>query len=190
VTEPEPAPVFRRFPWIQLVFCIACLSMAGWAWMRFSHAWDASFAELVGSTEMVERYVHIEGTVVDRLNGCFRPRTYPKILLLSGGRDPDRPGTPWPRRHAYVRVLEGTRTPSGMLISIQGRAFPLVNYAVVDGPLVLVVDATVSRWHGGTIAGFVVGAMGCFIFGLYLRGWLRERRALAREPGQDTIAWA
>ncbi len=34
VTEPEPTPVFSRFPWVQLVFCLACLSMAAWTWMR------------------------------------------------------------------------------------------------------------------------------------------------------------
>ncbi len=45
-----------------------------------------------------------------------------------------------------------------------------------------------SRLHGASISGLVVGAMGCFIFGLYLRGWLRERKALARAPGQDMIA--
>jgi hypothetical protein len=36
-----------------------------------------------------------------------------------------------------------------------------------------------SRFHGASIAGIVVGAMGCFIFGLYLRRWLRERKAAA-----------
>jgi hypothetical protein len=30
--------------------------------------------------------------------------------------------------------------------------------------------------------------MGCFIFGLYLRRWLIERKALASEPQQDMIA--
>jgi hypothetical protein len=30
--------------------------------------------------------------------------------------------------------------------------------------------------------------MGCFIFGLYLRAWLRERKALASEPQRDIIA--
>jgi hypothetical protein len=48
--------------------------------------------------------------------------------------------------------------------------------------------AVVSRFHGASIAGIVVGAMGCFIFGLYLRGWLRERKALAGQPEQDMIA--
>ncbi|MHC5054373.1 MAG: hypothetical protein ACYTKD_06610 [Planctomycetota bacterium] len=45
-----------------------------------------------------------------------------------------------------------------------------------------------SRLTGTSIAGLVVGAMGCFIFGLYLRRWLIDRKALASQPGQDMIA--
>ncbi|MHC4252383.1 MAG: hypothetical protein ACYS9X_24965 [Planctomycetota bacterium] len=54
-------------------------------------------------------------------------------------------------------------------------------------PLTVAVD---GRWHPSSVGGLAVGAMGVFIFGLYVRGWLRERRALAREPGRDMIAWA
>ncbi len=50
------------------------------------------------------------------------------------------------------------------------------------------VDASASRFHGASVAGLVVGAMGCFIFGLYLRRWMRVRKALASEPQQDMIA--
>ncbi|MHC5059005.1 MAG: hypothetical protein ACYTKD_30490 [Planctomycetota bacterium] len=34
-----------------------------------------------------------------------------------------------------------------------------------------------GRLTGGSVAGLFVGAMGVFIFGLYLRRWLCERRA-------------
>jgi len=50
------------------------------------------------------------------------------------------------------------------------------------------IDARGSRFTGASIAGLVVGAMGVFIFGLYLRAWHRERKALASEPVQDMIA--
>ncbi|MHC4249526.1 MAG: hypothetical protein ACYS9X_10410 [Planctomycetota bacterium] len=50
------------------------------------------------------------------------------------------------------------------------------------------VDTAASRFTGASIAGLVVGAMGCFIFGLYLRARLRERKAFASQPGQDMIA--
>ena len=38
VTDASPSP-FRRFPWVQLVFCVACLTMTAWTWMRYSYAW-------------------------------------------------------------------------------------------------------------------------------------------------------
>jgi hypothetical protein len=41
--------------------------------------------------------------------------------------------------------------------------------------------AGVSRFHSASVGGLIVGAMGCFIFGLYLRWWLRERRATAHQ---------
>jgi hypothetical protein len=41
------------------------------------------------------------------------------------------------------------------------------------------IDACASRYHAASVAGLVVGAMGSFIFGLYLRRWLRERKAAA-----------
>jgi hypothetical protein len=39
------------------------------------------------------------------------------------------------------------------------------------------LDTTASRFHPASVAGLVVGAMGCFIFGLFLRRWLKERTA-------------
>ncbi len=53
---------------------------------------------------------------------------------------------------------------------------------------VLRVMEDASRLHPASVAGLVVGAMGCFIFGLYLRRWLREKKALASEPPGDMIA--
>jgi hypothetical protein len=58
----------------------------------------------------------------------------------------------------------------------------------IEDAMVIVVDTTASRFHPASVAALVVGAMGCFIFGLYLRAWLRERKALASEPPQDMIA--
>jgi hypothetical protein len=44
---------------------------------------------------------------------------------------------------------------------------------------VIIIDPTASYLTGASIAGLVVGAMGVFIFGLYLRRWLVNRKALA-----------
>jgi hypothetical protein len=57
-----------------------------------------------------------------------------------------------------------------------------------DGRFSLATQLPASRFTGASVAGLVVGAMGCFIFALYLRRWLRERKALASQPGQDMIA--
>jgi len=60
-------------------------------------------------------------------------------------------------------------------------------WAEVVGPKYL-IDATASRFRPASIAGLVVGVVGCFLFGMYLRRWLRERKALVGEPPQDMIA--
>jgi len=112
MSDPDASP-FRRFPWAALVFCLACLAMTAWTWMR------------------------------------------------TGER-------PAPQRHREHR----------------GRREHWV--AVLCDLCVSVVKFDVD--------GIVVGAMGCFptqsvgpksganapgIFGLYLRRWLRERKAAA-----------
>ncbi|MHC4249461.1 MAG: hypothetical protein ACYS9X_10085 [Planctomycetota bacterium] len=49
------------------------------------------------------------------------------------------------------------------------------------------IDTIASRFHGASVSGLAVGAMGVFIFALFLRRWLRERRTLARTPGADML---
>ncbi len=49
------------------------------------------------------------------------------------------------------------------------------------GRLYLVVDMTASRFHGASIAGLVVGAMGVFVVTVALRRWLAERRRFREE---------
>ena len=44
-------------------------------------------------------------------------------------------------------------------------------------PSYLSLDTTASRFHGASVAGLVVGAMGVFVFTVALRHWLGERRA-------------
>jgi len=45
-----------------------------------------------------------------------------------------------------------------------------------------------DRLTGSSVGGIAVGVMGCLVFGLYLRAWLSESKALAGEPQQDMIA--
>jgi hypothetical protein len=42
-----------------------------------------------------------------------------------------------------------------------------------------VLDTTASRFHGASITGLAVGAMGVAVFVMYLRTWLRERKVAA-----------
>ncbi|MHC5056165.1 MAG: hypothetical protein ACYTKD_15780 [Planctomycetota bacterium] len=56
---------------------------------------------------------------------------------------------------------------------------PVPDSAGALRPQVVLVDTAASRFHPASIAGIVVGAMGCFILALYLRRWLRERKAAA-----------
>jgi hypothetical protein len=187
VTEPEPTPVFRRFPYVQLVFCVACLSMAAWTWMRYSYAWDVtpghlSESRLPGAYTRGEwpyghRYVRLMGvlSIQRKVVSLHRPLQF-ATLRLSNGQEVlahlKKQGTPddETRREVTGRLLTGVRNDKGRISG----ALP---YLVADG-----------RLTGASGAGIVVGAMGCFIFGLYLRGWLRERKALASQPRQDMIA--
>jgi hypothetical protein len=187
VTEPEPTPVFRRFPWTQLVFCVACLSMTAWTWMR--HSYCRTVSPLLQQRPRSEagygplngRYGLISGRI--RLATIRRWCSKAPIRL-------DQDESP---AHHFV-ALESTSGVMGVrVLADQGREFLPGQEVVLRGRLThvarsLAIDTTASRFTGASIAGLVVGAMGCFIFGLYLRGWLRERKALASQPERDMIA--
>ena len=81
-----------------------------------------------------------------------------------------------------VYMGQATLPLSGQTVTIRGLVMPGGTHGG------LVVNADYSRPISTSVAGLVVGAMGCFIFGLYLRRWLRERKALASEPPGDMIA--
>jgi hypothetical protein len=62
----------------------------------------------------------------------------------------------------------------GMQVRMSGRASCLAG----EGWIVLgAIDARRSRFHGASITGLAVGAMGVAVFVMYLRTWLRERKA-------------
>ncbi len=191
MTNTEPAPDFRRFPWVQLVFCIACLAMTGYTWMRYSYCWKMGTASLIkyGRRARLDR-----DTTLLMPSARDASRMDNRYVELSGDMTP-RPSTSRYKRQgnwqatfyvadSYVladlnaegNLVEGWFEKKGRLhIGPRGRRN-------------IFFDTTASRFHPASVAGIVVGAMGCFIFVLYLRGWLRERKALASEPPQDMIA--
>ena len=196
VTEPEPTPVFRRFPWTQLVFCLACLSMTAWTWMRYSYAWDVTPPDLYDVRQApMHIYVHQPWrdayVTVWPTDGSHFVSEDP--VEMRSGR--------WTDADAYVSTRQGdialvghplfVRRRSETDHSVPAREQYAGRIAAVNtgfGRHVVLVEATASRFHPASIAGLVVGAMGVFIFSLYLRGWLRERKALASQPGRDMMA--
>jgi len=163
--DASPSP-FRRFPWVQLVFCIACLTMTVWTWMRYSYAWEVAPSDLGGcDAAWVDRYVELEGSLAEGDH---------EVMAHIEGRDGDL-GT-------LVMLGEGNILAGGGTVSVKGRVIDAsFSFSPELGkPIALKmlgVNNTLSRFTGASVAGIVVGAMGCFIFGLYLRAWLGERKA-------------
>jgi hypothetical protein len=194
VSDTDRGP-FRRFPWIQLAFCIACLAMTGWTWMQYSYAWKVTPTDLqLRDTSGIvpvpspyhDRYVCLTCSITME---AWNAVTVGTPIYLG----------PVPEGQVGIPVVEPTdsRTVSYVLarrdelragtVQVCGRViwteevefsadFPVSEYPI---PPKDCVNANASRLHPASVSGLVVGAMGCFIFGLYLRRWLRERRATA-----------
>jgi hypothetical protein len=148
--------------------------------MRYSYARDVKPSELGDSHNYC--YVRCTGYVSHRIASAERPAGYElnaAIMLfdaLPGWNGVELTG----HRHLEV-IATGDRGPP---VTLNGRYIrPHGSYLFGSS---LHVDE--GRFHPASVAGIVVGAMGVFIFGLYLRRWLRERKALAREPQRDMIA--
>ena len=201
VANADPTRVFRRFPWVQLVFCLACLSMTGWTWIRYSYAWEMTPERLLASAQTGELETLRDYFLCVRSESAMRVRD-----LVAVGGDPGitlvRLGagehvfalTQVPRRLLSARsAIQSTwsREKIDALRELQSEWFTVrdpTGRLDIEERRCIWLDATASRFTGASIAGIAVGAMGCFIFGLYLRAWLRERNALASEPQQDMIA--
>jgi len=183
MTDTSPSP-FRRFPWAQLAFCLACLAMTAWTWMRYSYCWQATPREIVaaepGTILWDSGYVRL--SCLQEEHAVFREGCGFEV------HDPDVPDVVFPiclsEMDTYERAVCLPEYPpdepfdaprewdtSGTVPAVHiGRI-----QAYYDGPGFLLAGA--SRFHPASVAGIVVGAMGCFIFGLYLKRWLRERKA-------------
>ena len=154
-TDDTPSP-FRRFPYIQLAFCVACLAMTAWTWMRFSYCWG------VTAKQVEEGCVGFYARVLPDQSGrtrCLRPLVLTKNTTLT---------IDLPARGRVLAV--GPDWSEGLFVIDEGQLMKPYGRAVT-----LATDA--SRLHPASIAGIVVGAMGVFVFGLYLRRWVKERRA-------------
>jgi len=163
--EPDRRP--PRFPYVAALLCAACVGAAVWTWMRYSYAWQMSPSQLacfnmgdVGlsrfRTTHVGRYVSVEG--------CYNShgKHGPPFLTESSRGD------------SVVSILGNTpgheTTPGRYRVTGRVR---------MDHRHLAGIDTDASLFHGASIAGLVVGAMGVFVFSVALRHWLRERRAAA-----------
>ncbi|MHC4252311.1 MAG: hypothetical protein ACYS9X_24600 [Planctomycetota bacterium] len=167
MTGPVRSP-FRRFPWVQLVFCVACLGMAGWTWMRYSYCYDATPGQISATwgrsahSPWLDSYIAVTGV------HAVTPKGRSYILDEMN-------------REINVGLRTGSNTPLPSSVSAEGQTTGNVNTwrgrFVLEGTSFAYFDPDGGRLHPASIAGLVVGAMGVFIFGLYLRRWLRERKA-------------
>ena len=122
VTNTESTSPFRCFPWIQLVFCIACLTMTGYAWMRYSYCWQFMPRELVlprrlGLKDMLngygswphDSYACVEGIVVSG-----------NLPGMNGGLLHNL-GIPHSQGPSYIQVESDTTAETGKIMRFQGR---------------------------------------------------------------------
>jgi len=152
---PDPGP-HARFPWAPALLCAASLAMAGWTWMRYSYAWSVTPGKLQhpGTVEGYEQAHWYFG----------------RYARLHGKRDPSP-------QYAGEYAVYG----DGGIVRVRGRRADLYHAAVVvvgrvdAGKWAPYLDTTASRWHPASVAGLVVAAFGTFVFGLYLRRWVKER---------------
>ncbi|MHC4247606.1 MAG: hypothetical protein ACYS9X_00615 [Planctomycetota bacterium] len=200
MTEPEHTPVFRRFPWVQLVFCLACLSMAAWLWMRYSYCWRYTPDDLDYDLSGTSQGDWPRGAYVELSFGHSDLRASPQLkpeylVLLSDEAhgysvgpitDPrGSQGTGHGIRALRARIRDSLVSSIAQVEGCTGDV--LVRFSGFP-PSSGALDPSSSQVLPRSVAGLVVGAMGCFIFGLYLRRWLRERKALASQPGVDMTA--
>ncbi len=204
--DPAKPP---RFPYIAALLCAACLGAAVWTWMRYSYAWPMDFRELPSykvfrksaSSKDPKDYPHLVGRYVSLVNiddvesdgivplivrdqsghgdlWCTVNRRFDSSFMITPETDfwlqdvwcgPGSPFAEFPIG-SVGRVCK-EELPGRFTITARDR----------NGPKELRLDTYASRFHGASIAGFVVGAMGVFVFTVALRHWLGERRRLREE---------
>jgi hypothetical protein len=157
------------FPYVAVALFAGCVVAAVWMWMRYSYAWDVQPKDVCLFDESgvnlpnryMGRYVRLKGVFADELP----PSVFPGPVVDHLVRDPSN-------KAAEVSVCSGgAEAPApGTRVLVCGRVVP--PFLGID----LIINSTRSRWHGASIAGLVVGAMGVFVFTVALRHWMRERR--------------
>ncbi|MHC4248108.1 MAG: hypothetical protein ACYS9X_03175 [Planctomycetota bacterium] len=169
--EPRehPSP-HGRFPLAPALLCVACVGTAAWCWMGYSYCWEVALSDLQ-LTDSEKREM-----TPDVLVGHRTTRPYVKIrgVYRIGPRldDPDSSASV-----GLSFTPSSSRPPEGSRAVFVGR---VVDFSIDGSVVEPILYAGASRFHGASIAGLVVGAMGIFIFALHLRRWLAERPTVRR----------
>jgi len=141
-------------------------------------ALQPEWPEAIGDHWLRDRYVRVKG------RAGFRSS-------MSSVQHDD--GTMSQRVNRTVWVTDGTGSVRMLISSPLDVPYREGEYATFHGKLIpdvwrwwenlsetsmkpFALDISASRWHAASVGGLVVGAMGLFVFGLYLRSWLRARR--------------
>lgn len=161
----DPGP-HARFPYGPALLCAACLAMCAWTWMRYSHAWDVT-PERIASwprDSLDGRYVVLTG-VPSAWDSESRDLLF-YVLSRSGDRE------------RIVARLGDQAPPSTSddPVTVAGRVTIGLTVPESLGP-VIHIHAYWGRFHPASVAGIVVASMGMFVLGLYLRSYLKGRRA-------------
>ncbi len=188
--EPAEHPgVPPRFPYAAMLLCAACVGAAVWTWMHYSYAWDVTPNELHPTKAEFDRiftkggwhtWPYALGYV--RVHGRFRwaqvPAANPSgVPYLEHIVDVDHPCST-----VYARLLSGEDRPDdGAEVVLTCRVVDMD----ADGRPIL--DATASRFTWQSIAGLVVGAIGCFVLAVAVRHWLRQRKARAARTASSRL---
>ena len=175
--------------------------MTGWTWMRYSYAWGVTPSVLIRDSEDADSspwhgaYISLCGDVWEAGVPCDSlPRRYWGLQVGEGQRKVRLSRAHAPPGGSFHDLPASARYADSVNVGMYAQQREGLQF---DGPWLgrvdvsshmIHVDTEDGRFTGESVAGLVVGAMGCFIFGLYLRAWLRERKALASQPEQDMIA--
>ena len=177
-----------RFPYVGALLCAACLGAAVWTWMTYSYVLEVTPEDIVAAGGARDgRYVRLRTKEVQETVHGVPPRKvedlhYFYIHRKSGGRFQlyvRAPAVlrPFPGDQFQQCLAHPVRDETGELVFV-GR----VRVSFFRGKLWSVkVDTTASRFHGASVGGLVVGAMGVFVFAVALRHWLGERRRFREE---------
>lgn len=176
-TPDDARPI--RFPFVAAALCVTSLTAAVWLFFRYSYAWDVRPDDLTGDFDdplgdvrnhpMLGRYVRLGG-VFHEDRGAHRGR-----MAEAAGASPVVPVFLDRTEPLPAKVTE---------VILRGRVVLEWGESTTPDPTVS-VDCTQGRWHGASVAGFVVAAWGVFIFAAALRHWLGLRRAHGAETGGE-----